>query len=370
MRDCPAVRVAVPLEMCWHEVPGGTARAALDLAAALDARDDVEVIGVAARHPGPPDPVWAPSVPVVHHRLPRLALYETWHGLRRPLVDGRTGPVDLLHVMAGAVAASRRPLVATVNDLAFVHYPELFTGHGRRFFRRALTLIRREAAAVICPSAATRDDCLTAGITADRLHLIPLAVTVSHPERDDIDAVHRRIGIERPYVMAMGTLEPRKNLRTLLEAWRRLDRTDVELVLAGGSGWGDALGPDALPANVRLTGFIDNATRDALYAGSQLTCYPSIFEGFGLPVLEAMALGSPVITSRGTACEELVTGGAGVAVDPHSPDAFAEAIGALLDDDDRRAVLRAAGRDRAATYSWAATAEQVVSVYRSVVGPA
>ena len=173
-----AMRVAVPLEQCWHEVPGGTARASIDLVSELDRRSLVELVGVAARHRRPPAPQWRPPIPVRQLPLPRLALYEAWHAVRRPRVERATGPVDVLHCMGGAIAAGRAPLVVTLHDLAFVHHPELFTRHGRRFFDRALALTRAEAAAVIVPSQATLDDCVRAGIDRARLHHVPWGIDV------------------------------------------------------------------------------------------------------------------------------------------------------------------------------------------------
>ena len=230
------MRVAVPLEQCWHDVPGGTARSALDLAGALDERADVEVIGVAARHAHPPADPWRPTVPVAHLRLPRRLLYETWHGLRWPRVESVTGPIDVCHAVGGAVPATRAPLVVTVHDLAFLHHPEMFTGQGRRFFRRLLSLVRSEAAQVQVPSQATLEDCVAAGIERARLRLVPWGVHVHDVGPDEVAGVRRRFGLEGPYVVFVGTREPRKNLAGLLRAWALLDRPDVRLVLIGPRG--------------------------------------------------------------------------------------------------------------------------------------
>ena len=360
------MRVAVPLEQCWHEVPGGTARASIDLMAELDRRSLVELVGVAARHRHPPAPEWRPPIPVHQLALPRLALYETWHAFRRPVVERATGPVDIVHCMGGAVAPGRAPLVVTVHDLAFVHHPELFTRHGRRFFTRALSLIRREAAAVIVPSRATFDDCVRAGIEPGRLHHVPWGIDVSPVGSDRIEQARARFGLEGGYVVVVGTLEPRKNLRRLLDAWRRLDRGDLTLAVIGPDGWGGALATAEVPDNVILTGFVDATTRDALYAGALASVYPSVFEGFGLPVLESMALGCPVVTSAGTATEELVAGGAGVAVDPYDPAAIAAGLASVIDHPRRRVELREAGIERAAGYTWTRTADCTVAVYEAV----
>lgn len=361
------MRVAVPLEQCWHEVPGGTARTSIDLVEALVAHTETEVIGVAARHRRPPEPAWRTDVPIRHHRLPRPVLYETWHALRRPRVESLTGAVDLVHCTGGAVAATAAPLVVTVHDLAFLHHPEMFTRHGLRFFRRALELTKREAAAVVVPSDATRRDCEAAGIEPSRLHVVPWGIEVVWPSDEQVAAVHRRLGVEGPYVVVVGTLEPRKNLLGLLEAWRLLARDDVALLVVGPSGWGDALGDRALPQGVELIGFVDRATRDALYRGAAASVYPSLFEGFGLPVLESMALGCPVVTSAGTSTEELVAGGAGITVDPTDPASICAGLRSVLDHDDERERLRHAGLERASGYTWERTATEIAAIHRDVV---
>lgn len=361
------MRVAVPFEQCWTAVPGGTARTTIDLAAALDARSDVDVVGFAARHRTAAPSAWRPPVPVHHLPLPRQLLHETWHALRRPQVERATGPIDVCHAVGGAIPASRAPLVVTVHDLASRHFPELFSRQGRRFFRRSLALVREHAAQVQVPSRATLDDCVDAGIDPARLRLVPWGCTVTDPTPEDVAAARERFALPDSYVVCVGTREPRKNLRGLLEAWRRLGRDDVGLVLVGPDGWGDV--PDQLTPghNVTMTGFVDVRTRDALYRGATASCYPSLFEGFGLPVLESMALGCPVVTSSGTSTAELVAGGAGIAVDPRDPDAIAGGLATVLDDPDLRRRLVAAGRARAGEHTWERAADLAVAGYREVL---
>lgn len=361
------MRVAMPFEQCWAAVPGGTARTMIDLAAAVDGRPDVEVVGFAARHDGPPPAAWRPAVPVQHLPLPRAVLHETWHALRRPVVERATGPIDVCHAVGGAIPASTAPLVVTVHDLAFRHLPDAFTRQGRRFFERSLHLVREHATQVQVPSQATLDDCVAAGIERDRLRLVPWGCTVTKPAAADVAEARERFSLPDEYVVCVGTLEPRKNLRGLLEAWRRLDRTDLALVVVGPGGWGDSPDLSTPPPNVTMTGFVDGRTRDALYAGAVASCYPSLLEGFGLPVLESMALGCPVVTSIGTATAELVAGGAGIAVDPHDPDAIAAGLASVLHDRELRADLVAAGLVRAAEHTWARAAELAVAGYREVL---
>jgi glycosyltransferase involved in cell wall biosynthesis len=363
------VRVAYTLEQCWHRVPGGTARAALEVAEVLARTAGVELVGVAARHAHPPDASWTPPIPVRHLPLGRRALYAAWHERRWVDVQRATGPVDVIHATGVAVPPRRAPLVVTVHDLAFLHDPTPFTRNGRRFFARALERTASDADLVLCSSEATRADCAAAGIDPARLRVVPLGVRVDPVDPATVRTVTARHGLARPYVLAVGTLEPRKNLPALVEAFRRVDRTDVDLVLVGPAGWGVEAQALVAPLGdrVHVLGFLPAAERDALYAGAALFCYPSTFEGFGLPVLEAMAHGTPVVTSAGTATAE-VAGDAAVLIDPYDVGALADALAELLDDGGRAAELAAAGPVRARTFTWERTAAATLDAYREVVG--
>jgi len=358
-----SVRVALTLEQCWHRVPGGTAVAAIGMARALDASTRADPIGVAARHGRPAPGEWQPPIAVKHLPLPRLALYESWHRLRRPSVDSATGPVDVVHATSFAIPPRTGTLVVTVHDLAFLHAPEHFTKRGLSFFRRGMELTIEEADVIHCPSQATADDCAANGFDPDRIRVIPLGIDARPVAGDEIDAAMARFGITRPYVLWTGTIEPRKNLRGLLEAWRLAQRSDEMLVLVGPEGWHEDIDPLVAAArNVRSTGFVDRSTLAALYSGASLFCWPSLREGFGLPVLEAMSHGCPVITSRGTSTEE-IAGDAGVLVDPHDPNDIARALTEVLDDRNRAHALSERGLERAATFTWQRTAAALCDAY-------
>jgi glycosyltransferase involved in cell wall biosynthesis len=364
------MRVAVTLEQCWHAVPGGTAVSALELVRSLDERGDVDVVGVSARHRTPPAEQWTPSIPVRALPLPRSLLYETWHApmARGPRVERATGPVDVVHATAIAFPAARAPVVVTVHDLAFLDDPSRATRHGHRFFRRGAELARRHAVLVMVPSRATLDACVAFGFDSARLRHVPWGVRANAVAPADVQRAKAAYGIDRRYVVFAGTVEPRKNLQRLLAAFARVDHDDTDLVVAGPTGWNESIAPGALlDGRVRTLGFVPRADLDALMAGSAAVCYPSIEEGFGLPVLEAMAQGAPTITSKGTATEE-VAGDAALLVDPLDVDAIAGAIDDVLRDADLAARLGAAGRARAASYTWERTAALAVDVYREASG--
>ncbi|CAB4883443.1 unannotated protein [freshwater metagenome] len=354
------VRVAYTLEQCWHRVPGGTGVAALRTAEALEGVADVELIGVAGRHRHAPGHDWTPPIPWVQLPIAAPWLYESWLYLRWPRPETVTGHVDVVHATTLIPCPTRRPLVVTLHDLAFLHRPEQFTAHGVRLFTRSLELIRRHADLVLCCSQATIDDCLSAGIGIDRLRHVPLGVDIELAAEHDVTRVRALYRLPERYLLFVGTVEPRKNLRGLAEAIAMLDEP-LPLVVAGADGWGDA-GAD-LDGDVQFLGYVPNEDLAALYKGAYVFCYPSELEGYGLPVLEAMAQGTAVVTSSDTATEE-AAGGAAVLVDPTDPSDIARGISEAIS---RRVELGVLGHRRAARATWKQTADLTAAAYRELV---
>ena len=363
------IRVAAVVEQCWHRVPGGTAVAAARTLDALAARGDVDLVGIAARHRRPPADGLGPSIPVRHAPLPRRALYDAWHRLRSPSVQRLAGPVDVVHATGGVVPPpGRAGLVVTVNDLAFLSRPEWFTRRGVRFATRGFHLARAQAAVVIAPSHATADDLRAHGVEPERIRVVPLAAAAVTAGAAEVEAMRARYRLPEVFALWVGTAEPRKNLTGLLRAAERTS-TAVPLVLAGPDGWGlDAaeLVAGAACKVIRL-GFVPQRDLPALYAAARVFVYPSLMEGFGLPVLEAMAQGTPVVTSAGTATEEVCADPASV-VDPTDVEALAAAVDAVVDDDAEHSRRSAAARTRASAFSWSATAAGVRSAYEEAGG--
>lgn len=356
------IRVAYTLEQCWHRVPGGTAVAALRVADSMATVDGVDLIGVAGWHRRPPLAPWTPSIPV--RRLPgaRPALYESWLRLGQPRVEMAAGRVDVAHATTVIPCPSKAPLVSTVHDVAWRHAPDQFTKRGVDVFERSLALVRRRAALVLCSSQATVADCVDAGLDPAKLRHVPLGVDATPVGPEAVERVRRTYGLPAEHLLFVGTLEPRKNLRRLVEAHRTLPDAPP-LAIVGAAGWGD--GDDIGEHDgdrVRFLGFVPAADLAPLYASATALCYPSLREGYGLPVLEAMAQGTPVVTSRGTSTEE-AAGGAAVLVDPLDVDAIAAGVATALDRHDELAAL---GRTRAAACTWAATAAATAAVYREV----
>lgn len=353
------MRVAYTLEQCWHRVPGGTGVAALRIAEALAVHDDVRLIGVAGRHRRLPPEPWTPSIPVAHLPIASPWLYQTWLRAKWPKVEVATGPVDVTHATTLIPCPTDAPLIVTIHDLAFLHDPGHFTRIGVQVFMRSLEYTRAHADLVLCCSQSTMDDCVTAGLPADRLRYVPLGVETERASPDDVTRVRRTYQLPDEYVLFVGTLEPRKNLAGLVAAMAHLEEP-LPLVVVGADGWGDEV--DVADTDVRFLGFVPAEDLDPLYAGASVFAYPSEREGYGLPVLEAMAQGAPVVTSRGSGTEE-TAGSAAVLVDPRDPVDIARGI---TEARRRHTELRGKGLARAQRRSWARTAELTAQAYREL----
>jgi glycosyltransferase involved in cell wall biosynthesis len=303
---------------------------------------------------------------------PQRLIWSLWHAPR----DLRRRPVDVFHGVTGFELPGRGPwaLVTTVHDLVPLRLPALVPARHRWAVRCLLGGALRRARRVIAVSEATRGELLA------RYRLPPTCVVVvpeaaaphfAPPSPSALAATRARYSLDRPYVLFVGFLEPKKNLGVLLEAVARLRRTGAwgvtELVVVGVPGWGPdparrahALGLDGA---VRFVGSVPDADLPALYGGALAFAFPSLWEGFGLPALEAMAAGAPVVASNRGALPE-VTAGAALLVDP-APGPLAEALERLLAEPALRERLRLAGLARAAEFSWERTARETLVVYRA-----
>lgn len=367
--DPRPLRVAVTLTQCWHRVPGGTATSVLDLVRALGAGPSgLDLVGVGPRSGRLPAAPWTPPIEVVRLGLPLPYLYDAWTLLGRPTVESATGPVDLVHLTVPITPPRTEvPLVATVHDVLPLTRPEWFTGRGARLMRRGLDAIRRTAAVVMVPSQVVADEAAAQGFDPGRLVVVPWGAGPAPAPGPDDTATRRRHGLTGPYVLFVGTAEPRKGLAVLAAALVRLGRPDLTLALAGPPGWGDADGGllASVPGPVVRLGFVDRSDLPSLQRGAELAVVPSLAEGFGLPVLEALSAGAAVVTTSGTACGE-VAGPAAELVPPADPQSLADAMARLLDDAPARDRLRRAGPARAAGFRWADTAQAVRDVYERV----
>jgi len=293
----------------------------------------------------------------------------------------RRRPVDLLHVQYTAPPLAPCPVVVTVHDISFEHLPQTFKRRSWMQLRLTVRRTVRRAAHVIVPSEYTRLDLLKSyGLDPSRVSVVPLAAAGRfRPVEDasELERVRRRYGIGGEYVLAVGSIQPRKNLARLLRAYaglrRERGRSNLpQLVIAGKPAWlyGEtlrAVEAEGLRDSTVLTGYVSEDDLPALYTGALCFVYPSYFEGFGLPPLEAMSCGAPVVTGNLTSLPEVV-GDAALTVDPLDPDAIAAAVARLIDDPALREDLRRRGLSRSRQFDWRGTARMTLQIYRRVMG--
>lgn len=360
------IDVIVPVEQLWHRIPGGTARATRETLIALRGVETIQTRGLAAWHRPARRAVAAAIGDVTYVPLPRRLLYEGWLRLGQPSVERMGGGGDVVWAASMIPPPSRLPMVATVHDLGFLDHPERSTRRGRAFFPRIWSAVRERAAVIVCPSQVVVEDCVRHGVEPSRLRVVPWGVAppISSPER--VREVRASLRLPERYVLWVGTLEPRKNLPRLVEAMEKVP--GVPLVVVGPTGWNldgsDVLAP--LGGRAHRLGAVDEMTLSSLYAAASVFAFPSLVEGFGLPVLEALAHGTPVVTSAGTATAEVADGAARL-VDPTDPSAIASGIEAALERDAVTLDLVERGRRRASELSWSAVARRYTAVFEEVV---
>jgi glycosyltransferase involved in cell wall biosynthesis len=262
--------------------------------------------------------------------------------------------------------------VITVHDLGFVHFPETLTVESQRYYGQIRQAVR-SADRIIAVSSCTRDDlCQLVGADPDKIDVVLEAADPTfHPvvSEKELEAARRRLGVDRPFILFIGSFEPRKNLVLLLEAFSEVRReVDLQLVLLGRRGWlyepiFERLDQLELGAYVRIVDPVPNAALPPIYSAAAALAFPSLYEGFGLPPLEAMACGCPVVTSDRASLPEVV-GDAGLLVPADDSAALAKALLRLVTDDDLRARLVRSGLERARTFSWDRAAAETLAVYR------
>jgi len=338
------------------------------LPAVLETDPAIELHLIANREP---EPVWRGRSRVTVEVAPwpmSALLRPVWERVHLPH-RLRLARTDLWYSAIGAIPhGDIVPAVVTVQDLAFLKQPGHLPWRYRLYWRR-LPRCWQTAGAVIVPSAATRDDML------DRTDIDPTRVTVIphgvdgrfHPLEPAVrDARLHSLALDDPFVLWVGTREPRKNLGLLVAAVASLNRTrsrPVSLVLAGRSGWGASTAPRQ--PWMRILGEIDDDTLIALYGAASVFAFPSTDEGFGLPVVEAMACGAPVVVADAGSLPE-IAGGAGVVLSPDNVEAWSRTLAEIVDGGQRARELRDRALRRAGDFSWTTSARHTVEVWRSV----
>lgn len=371
------MRVAVITEQCLGRVPGGTGRYTRELAAALGAASapgDV-VVGWVARH-SPGHQRLAAITGVAGPRtlaLPPRALALLW---ARGVGPGPRG-ADVVHAPTLLVPPSRPgvPLVVTIHDAVPWTHPETMTAHGARWHRRMAARAARDASAIVVPTTAVANEIgKYLDVASGRLAVVGEGVSTAVLDvPSDADARATRLGLPPAYLLVVATFEPRKGLDTALDALALAGpgRVALPLLVVGQAGWGGvslaaaAAERDLGPDRVRALGRLTDADLAVVYSRATALLAPSRSEGFGLPVLEAMAHGLPVIVSATPALVEVV-GEAGVVVPVGDAAALAAAVSSLVADPAERTARGQAGRRRSASYSWGRAAETLWELYRSI----
>jgi alpha-1,3-rhamnosyl/mannosyltransferase len=322
----------------------------------------------------------APSAGIrqsLSHAIPNAYKLSRFLQQRRFSAGVREHGIRLYHEPNFVAFRFGGPTVVTVHDLSWIRYPQMHPRERVKLMNETMPRVVREASQVIVDSEFVRGEVIAQyGLPAQRVTTVPLGVT-----RDfrplDAAACEPVLASQRlrygEYILAVGTLEPRKNLATVVASFQALPegvRRRYPLVVVGMSGWGTERLPPALrtmaeAGEARITGYVPHDELPALYAGARIFVYPSIYEGFGLPPLEAMACGVPVIVSRSASVPEVV-GDAGVLVDPLDEQAISAQMARLLEDDGMRRRLSAAGLAQAARFTWSECATRTLQVYESV----
>ncbi len=314
-------------------------------------------------------------VPFSHESHPLGDLWEEFvlpGAARRRTIDILHGPAFLIPTRPTHVTK-----VVTIHDLVAFRHPETIPWKYMVYMRRLIRRAVRFATRVITDSGSVRDDIVERLQTPpDRLDVIPLGVP-RRLEPSSPEAVRRareRLGLTTPYILFVGNLEPRKNLPGLLRAFRhvtgRIDQ-EVHLVVAGKVAWKSGpllreLEAADLAGRVHTTGYVEAGELQALYTGADVFVFPTFWEGFGLPVLEAMACGTPVVASNVSSIPE-VAGDAALLVNPHSPEEIGDALARLLQDPALRSDMIRRGANRALQFPWSRTATETLDVYRRAI---
>ena len=310
-------------------------------------------------------PTGRPEVRIIWEQVVSPALLE------RDGIDVVHAPVNIAPLLSG------RPSVVTVHDLAFRIFPEQYPSAKQRYLDLLTRRSVERATQVIAVSENTCADLLHFyTVHPERVHVVPNGVDPSlRPIRDEarLERFRAKHDLPAQFILFLGTLQPRKNLVTLLRAWTRLDTAArLPLVVAGAQGWkfepifdeARALG---IADDVQFKGYVEGSELALWYSAATIFVYPSLYEGFGLPVLEAMACGAPVISSNSSSLPE-VSGDAAMLVDPEDVDGLARAIDRLSHDSNLRSRLSSRGIERSKLFSWARTARETAGIYHLAAG--
>ncbi len=361
------MRLLMMVEQLRRTAPGGIGTYIEGLLRGLGELDpgerpDLELMASRQADRRAPDPLLSLGYPLRCSPLPGPGLTRAWD---RGVLRAPTG-FDVVHATSlSTLEPGRAALVATVHDLLWRRVPDAYPRRGRAWHEAALRRALKRADRFIVPADVVADDLAQAGARRDAITVIPMGS--DHLPAPDLAAATTllgRLGITGPFLLSVGTLEPRKNHTRLIQAYGRIRRSLPEpwpLVLVGPSGWGERLHP---APGVVLAGLVSPTELSALYGMARLLAYVPFVEGFGLPPVEAMAFGAPVVASRHLPS----TVGAAFEVDPHDVESIAHGLQVVATDEGERSRLQARGLARAAELTWSTIARRHVEVWHEACG--
>jgi len=355
----------------------GIGRYTRELVAALTEidRDNRYTLFCAGEDPGARE--WPANFAVRTSNIPARWLTAGWHKLRLPVpAENLAGESDIFHSPDFTLPPLRHARgVVTIHDLSFLRVPQCADPGLRTFLERTVPRTVSQAHHVLADSESTCNDLIELlAVTPDKISVVPAGVeTRFRPVRDTVRLaeVRARYGLPDWFILSVGTLEPRKNFSRLISAYGQLRRQTGlphALVIAGGPGWlyqpiHDQVVKEGLSEHVHFPGFVADQDLPALYTMADLMAFPSLYEGFGLPPLEAMACGTPVVTSNNSSLPEAV-GSAALMVDAEDVDGLADAMARILGNANLRVRLVDLGRAQAMRFTWRAAAEKLLSAYK------
>jgi glycosyltransferase involved in cell wall biosynthesis len=364
-----------------YEQRGGIGRYVRELVAGL-AREDHDTsyrLFVAGVNLGNLPAPLGPNFGWASTRFSPRWLSRIWYRARLPIpIEVVVGRVGLIHATDFVLPPTlpRTSTLLTVHDLSFVRVPKTADPGLKVYLERVVPDSVRRADHILADSQATKDDlALFYGVSSERVTV--LLSGVDGRFRRVIDSglltIRSRYKLQRPFILSVGTVQPRKNYIRLIQALVQLRQAgyDIDLVIAGGRGWledpiYETIRNTRMQEHVHFIGFVEESDLPALYSAAECLAFPSLYEGFGLPVVESMACGTPVVTSNISSLPE-VAGDAALVVDPYDTDAIAHAIGLLLDDTQLRNQLVRKGYARIGLFSWDESARQLRQIYANML---
>ena len=346
--------------------------------AEIDRQNHYVLLVVGNRNGYPDRQDWPPNFSLRRVRFPHRLLTLAWHRLGLPLpAETFTGSVDIFHSPDFVLPPLRGARgIITIHDLAFMRVPECADPGLRAYLSQVVPKSAQRCDHILADSTSTRQDIIELlGVPPERISVVPAGVEprfLPVSDREELERVRRSYSLDEPFVLSLGTLEPRKNYVHLIEAHAQMRQampSAPRLLIAGGRGW---LFEDILATaerygdmNVRLLGYVPDDDLPALYTQATLFAFPSLYEGFGLPPLEAMACGTPVVCSDRSSLPETV-GDAALMVDAEDTSALATAMQRLLEDSQLRADMIRKGLAQAGRFTWDKSARKLLAAYREV----